>query len=764
MHLTTLADPVQLERVALLCVAKRPFQHAKIVKDAGGEKWACVCIGGHLFAVPGDRLKGLSFGPLAERLFWLVHHEVRDRRAAEVALSCDELRRTLWGATGNRYWLAQLRRISKSFSKLRCGDWLEDHCQSLDKALPLFEAIEEGEDAREFVFVIDEGFLGALEQFAMRAEDGIVRYEFPSRTKLRPLGKQQQVQEIYLPVYLGDPVALRKLDLSPRQNRLLQAIIRELTFPSRTTDGKKPAERSFGSGELIQGDLIRGFSGKKRVACPDLGRDVNHVGFNGNGVRRGQGYKLTTWQEKAGYAEHETNLFLEDLNVLSSALGLVIGGLDKPGKWCPLGPLGTMARDPGRRQQLEQFHVRVYARADCVEQWNRLCGWAEAREHASAAKLVADERLAKLDELREMMVSRGLQQTSVAAELGVSKQALNKALRKNQCSTQMRQRIETFLTELKGQTAATGGADDDGQRTIDPRNFVIRRPRVCAGSTDMMDRALRYHDRGWIVLPIKAEEKKPRVKWKRYQSERPDREQVVDWWTKWPDANIGVVLGPVSNLLVVDVDGEEPHRILIDLCGEIPLAPTVKSGSNDPYRYHLYFMHPEGIETGASKTPWNKRDDANKLELRGHKGILVLPPSLHKSGKRYAWVNDRSLRSVDPPELPPPLLDGLLASLTPENGATSGDAYAPGQAVTIDGLVVANSTADFIAGKYSEAIGSRNKRLFIAACDLHARGVPLEKAEPLLLKGAQPKTFDDQREAGDTIASAFSAPRKISRF
>ena len=55
-------------------------------------------------------------------------------------------------------------------------------------------------------------------------------------------------------------------------------------------------------------------------------------------------------------------------------------------------------------------------------------------------------------------------------------------------------------------------------------------------------------------------------------------------------------------------------------------------------------------------------------------------------------------------------------------------------------------------------IGSWNHRLFRAACDLNARGVPSAKAEKLLLQGAKPKTSDDDQAARDTIASAYSQP------
>ena len=31
-------------------------------------------------------------------------------------------------------------------------------------------------------------------------------------------------------------------------------------------------------------------------------------------------------------------------------------------------------------------------------------------------------------------------------------------------------------------------------------------------------------------------------------------ETIRDWWTRWPDANIGIVTGQASGIVVVDVD------------------------------------------------------------------------------------------------------------------------------------------------------------------------------------------------------------------
>ena len=47
------------------------------------------------------------------------------------------------------------------------------------------------------------------------------------------------------------------------------------------------------------------------------------------------------------------------------------------------------------------------------------------------------------------------------------------------------------------------------------------------------------------------------MKWKEFQYRHPTEEEVADWWDKWPDANIGIVTGKISNLVVFDLDTED---------------------------------------------------------------------------------------------------------------------------------------------------------------------------------------------------------------
>ena len=50
------------------------------------------------------------------------------------------------------------------------------------------------------------------------------------------------------------------------------------------------------------------------------------------------------------------------------------------------------------------------------------------------------------------------------------------------------------------------------------------------------------------------------VKWKEFQTRHPTIEEVTNWFDKCPDANIGIVTGEISNLVVFDLYEREPDK------------------------------------------------------------------------------------------------------------------------------------------------------------------------------------------------------------
>jgi hypothetical protein len=113
-----------------------------------------------------------------------------------------------------------------------------------------------------------------------------------------------------------------------------------------------------------------------------------------------------------------------------------------------------------------------------------------------------------------------------------------------------------------------------------------------------------------------------------------DRDQVAQWWSDWPTANVGLATGAASGVVVLDVDGAEGMAALDELeakygaIGATPRAQTPRPG------LHILFAHP-GFRV---KNSTGKRGIAPGLDVRGDGGYIIAPPSLHLSGKRYAWL------------------------------------------------------------------------------------------------------------------------------
>jgi hypothetical protein len=157
--------------------------------------------------------------------------------------------------------------------------------------------------------------------------------------------------------------------------------------------------------------------------------------------------------------------------------------------------------------------------------------------------------------------------------------------------------------------------------------------------------------------------KHPRVTWPAGQVVDEPR---VRWsWRRWPTANIGIVC---DRLLVLDVDtrhgGGHSLELLERRYGGLPATAVVRTGS---LGLHIYFAHPgERIGPSAGKL-------GAGLDVRADRGIIVVPPSLHASGRRYEWLQgdiehlaptpDWLVRALLPPP-PKPVRPLMLGSST----------------------------------------------------------------------------------------------------
>ena len=165
---------------------------------------------------------------------------------------------------------------------------------------------------------------------------------------------------------------------------------------------------------------------------------------------------------------------------------------------------------------------------------------------------------------------------------------------------------------------------------------IDKNPRLIA--------ALDYAKRGWSVFPLHTSikgkcscgnpdctsvGKHPRTK-NGYKDASQDEDVIRDWWDTYPNANIGIVTGADSGIIVLDIDpqngGEDSLKKLRKENGELQNTVKVVTGGGGE---HMYFQHPEdGTKIGNRA---GLGSEYPGLDIRGGGGYVVAPPSKHKS-------------------------------------------------------------------------------------------------------------------------------------
>jgi Bifunctional DNA primase/polymerase, N-terminal len=111
-----------------------------------------------------------------------------------------------------------------------------------------------------------------------------------------------------------------------------------------------------------------------------------------------------------------------------------------------------------------------------------------------------------------------------------------------------------------------------------------------------------------------------------------DPDQIREWWTSYPGANIGMPTGKWSGVVVLEVDiekgGLESLLALVRRHGVLPWTRVVHTEGG---LLQLYFEHP-GIHKRSSAGTMGPG-----LDFHGDGGSVLLPPSVHAKNKAYAW-------------------------------------------------------------------------------------------------------------------------------
>lgn len=187
---------------------------------------------------------------------------------------------------------------------------------------------------------------------------------------------------------------------------------------------------------------------------------------------------------------------------------------------------------------------------------------------------------------------------------------------------------------------------------------------------ELVEAAIGYATAGWQVFPCHPTGHQPLVEHGFYGA-TADVEKIRGWWWRWPDAAVALRTGQESGVFAVDVDPRNGGGYSLEhLEGQQgPLPETVESQTGGGGR-HLLFRWP------GTRVPCSTGKVAPGIDVKGDGGYIILPPSDHKSAKRYCWMIGQEpgehtladapawlMNMIMRPEEPAPGPEGLAAAL-----------------------------------------------------------------------------------------------------
>lgn len=254
---------------------------------------------------------------------------------------------------------------------------------------------------------------------------------------------------------------------------------------------------------------------------------------------------------------------------------------------------------------------------------------------------------------------------------------------------------------------------------------------------------LEYARLGWKIVLLHPKNKRPIGEaWQVKATD--DEESLSDQFDKWPDANIGLLLGPASGVIDIEFDDDQ-GRLTAEQLFHDCFTPTYKSSRST----HRLFRW-------SGDLPDVQKVLIEGLEVRiggGDKAAQsVLPPSRHPTGSHYVWMQGLSPGEVELADVPE-VVAAKLANFRAADVSITGST----------GL----SRAREVLSMASIPEGERNDRLFRFAC-LTANGLdfdsPTSAAELLVIVEAVNQTKCHPAlpasELRQIVTSAMSCARR----
>lgn len=148
--------------------------------------------------------------------------------------------------------------------------------------------------------------------------------------------------------------------------------------------------------------------------------------------------------------------------------------------------------------------------------------------------------------------------------------------------------------------------------------------------------ALEYAQMGWALVPLAPRSKQPhsgllprdshtgKPSWRLLAANRPSEREIIEWFRREPEINIGMICGSASGgIVAADFDRPTPEG------WHIPVTPRSITRRGE----HLFFRSTDPVPGRALLLGGDHIG-----EVRADNSYVVVPPSLHPTGQPYQWA------------------------------------------------------------------------------------------------------------------------------
>ena len=190
-------------------------------------------------------------------------------------------------------------------------------------------------------------------------------------------------------------------------------------------------------------------------------------------------------------------------------------------------------------------------------------------------------------------------------------------------------------------------------------------PHAVPPPPEFLNYALRYAAHGWRVFPCHPGQKAPITK-HGFKDASGDPDQIREWWTRTPEANIGI---PCEHWFILDIDPRSGgHLSLEDLeeaNGRLPDTLSQITGGGG--RHYLLPALPPGAppKNSSSKV-------APGIDVKSVDGYVLVAPSV--TAKQYLWDGGAEFEQQTVAQAPAWLLSLMARTQSVPNAPTDAPA------------------------------------------------------------------------------------------